>query len=372
MNALGTPAAEAARVLSGLSEGERAWFWWRAGSQAALLLQPLSLDPTMARLKAQISGISPAAEARPVSGILQVGQGGRIGLLSASAGDGVLPALAGWVLDNHTTHPDLARLHRAQFYETSAGTVSAVFEDDALWAELPEPTTLDDRTRAAGVLRGLGEGERAWIWMALTSGGRAVMLAAPVSEDADGERIAARARALRLGGGVRDALQGIARREGRVLTLTTGTYPAHWSQIVAALIGQGGGLFRPLRRARLIHLDGSVQKTEALPPHRELSETAAILRSQSGGWFWFSTATRHGSPLLILRSDRDALKEAARQAGGTGATIRGRVVGGDRIELQTRDSDDLRAELLDWAKSESHRWPDLRRLKGVRINKLES
>ncbi|MFT5679788.1 MAG: hypothetical protein ACI8RZ_000693 [Myxococcota bacterium] len=378
MNALGIPAAEAARVLSGLSEGERAWFWWRAGSQAALLLQPLSLDPTMARLKAQISGITlvndaQARSVRPVSGILQVGQGGRIGLLSAANGAGVLPALAGWVVDHHADHPDLIRLHRAQFYETgSTGTISAIFEDDALWADIPAPEALDDTTRAAAVLKGLGEGERAWAWMARTSGGRGVMIAGLVSEDADGERFTARVRALRLGGGAQDVVQGVARREGKNLTLTSSTMPSHWTATVAALLGQSGDLFKPLRRARLVHLTDGMSMTSVLPPHRELSKTTAVLRAQKGGWFWFTTATLHGQPLLVLRTDREALKNAAQQAGGAGRTIRGKVrFVEDRIELQTKDADDLWAALLDWAKKESRRWPDLRRLRGVRITKIE-
>ena len=374
-------AGEAARALAELGERERAWFWWCPDIET-LLVHPLARDPRQEEIRAAIEGAERDADAREVAGVLSVEGDGRLALVSEALSAMDLEEIADWVAEHHADAPALARLRGASLRRVDeAGTVAEVFEDDALWAEVPAPEQPDSLRAAGEALRSMGGGERMWFWMtAAGPDGRAALRLAPVEGDPDGVRFGSQIRALRLQGAKGDgALQGVARRQGGDLSLTTTVAAKNWADIVAALLGQGGAAMRPLRRARLVFLKGgSVKKAIPLPPHRDLCETVERLQPKSRGHFWFTAALKEhgGAGLLLIREDRDALKAAVKAAGGgSGGALsaRGRLrVGEDgAVEMQVAADgpapEKIKAALLGWAKAESARWPALRALRGVTI-----
>jgi len=360
-------------VLAALLDGERAWFWWCAGATAPglpMLATPLSLDPKMARLRTRIARNPRPDEARAITGLVHATPDG-LHLISHGATADDLAQIAAWVQAHHEAYPDLRRLRGLSLRAVSAsGTVTAVFEDDALWASVPAADAADLADHAAEVLDDLYDGDEAWFWMSPRgSDGRACLVLSARDSDRRSQRFAALVRDARQRGAVAEgSLQGIARRDGETVALITTVAAKGWADTVAALIGQHGARFQDLSGCALRYMKGgAVKKTIPLPPHRDLAETVALLTS-GGGWFWFTTAASHGGPLLVVRPDRERLKAAAVAAGGSGKSARGRLeVDSGAVTFVTSKGDGVRDAIMAWAREEARRWPGLRRLKGATV-----
>ena len=139
---------DAARILDGLTERERAWFWWCPDAET-LHLRPLAQDPRQEDIRTAIQETDRSKDAREVSGVLSMEAGGPV-----FVGQDILAIdleeIADWVTDHHTDAPALARLRGAALRQIDDdGSVVANHQDDALWAGLPAPAAASPLQRAA-------------------------------------------------------------------------------------------------------------------------------------------------------------------------------------------------------------------------------
>ena len=373
-----------AATLAALEAGHRAWFWFCPqveDSHPPLLLQPLSEDPSMARLRALAAQVPFPPEGTLCMGTATVGVDGTMSFGSPLASATDLSALAGWVRGNVSAHPQLARLHSARFVTVSpAGVVEATHQNQALWDGVPRPIVSGTIGETALILEVLTPSEDAWFWLtAAGPGGQPFLALQPIADDPDGSAFAARiALICRRRSGAGAVIRGVARKtEGGAFLLTTQGDSTGWGEMLQALLATHRSdwpALAALDDARLITIRGGkfadIVGASAGP---DLSAQAALLDGLAEGdraWFWFTDRSSDGGPLLLLGADREALKATARAARGEGSTLAGRLRMTRRgwIELRAKSAyPQLVPMLAAWTAAHRRRWPVLARLRGARF-----
>lgn len=366
-----------ATTLAALSPGERAWFWFSPDlslDAPRLLLSSLRDDPGMRQIRQDARHLALSPGGRLTLGMASVGPEGLLELGAPGLTAASLAALAAWVKHHAEAHPALGRLKDCRMLAIRAdGVVEAVYEDAALWAGLTAPPAPGTLSTESAALDALPVGQRAWFWMS-TDGPR--LLISPLSDDADGSRFRARLQVARQGNGGGASLGGVLKRVAAGLVLTTAEPIDAGPQIVSALLGAGHA--RALEGARLLQMAsgrfvGGLTVGQRAGGGPDLSRQVAVLEALAGGergLFWFTDAAADGAPLLLLETDKDALRDAAHRAGGRGRTLRGRVGASKAGWLEFRAQKPYTGfitALAGWAAGHLLRAPGLSALRGARM-----
>ena len=385
--------------LKTLSAGDRFWFWMcpeAGGDIPALLLQPLAEDPGMKKLNEQTQQLTLPLTASPFMGLGNVNSEGRFRFSGPLANATRLSALAGWVKQQVEPHPELARLKDSALLNiSSAGTVRAIHEDPALWEGVPDvmvPGTLGESAMRLSRIR---PGRPCWFWLAQNGpSNKPFLYLHAARKDPQGAAFAAtvvrlRRRASSKGGEIRGLLQKTA--NGSVLLTTTDALEAGRA-ILHGLSEENAVLKALLSAALLVRTaDGKVAEVIPYAPGQgDVSVDAAALESGSAGLelsgqtavleglgeagskalFWFGISAEDDTPLLLLATDRDALKVAVKEAGKASKSVRGQVIRSKKgwLEFRTRTPyPGFITALGEWCRAHRPQWPALKTLTGARM-----
>ncbi|MEL6341515.1 MAG: hypothetical protein AAFV53_00175 [Myxococcota bacterium] len=366
-------------ALDELALHQRAWFWLcpqRDAGHARLVITSMESDPNMLKLQRQVGGVRPPENGQIFMGMLGVDHQGRLNLAAPNLSEESLMAVADWTRRHHERFPGLARLRGLTMRDTQPdGTVRALYDSPAAWADVPERPAPGSVPYGARQLADMEEEGAAWFWLTGNGpGGQPAMVITDCATDPNGEQFQARTRWLRSPGDV-DTVSGIAtvRWDGRRhLNLNIDDLERATALVQRTLRGQPG-----LDELHIVQLrDGKPIRVQpiTLQPHspdlRIQNQVLADLDEAHPVWFWFTDRDREHRPLLLLNPDRNALKAAAMERTGERSGIRGRMVLTSKgyIDIQLRTmSKPLLTQLAAWASAHVSRWPALRRLAGSRI-----
>lgn len=369
-----------AEILTQTPVGSRLWFWFCPDlptDQPMLLLSALESDPGMEALNAAASTLELPLGAKLFMGLASVSVDGTLRLGAPGLTVEGLAALAGWVNAHTFGHPALARLKGASFLDIgSDGVIAGIHQRPELWAGVPSRPVAGSIDSTAEVLDSLYEGQDAWFWMSdLGGSGGPAAAAVPVEEDPTGRAFRGQVRAIR---GEGSTFSGILRplTEERLAMTTTGDLDVG-ERVITTLLTAYGESLRRLHGARLVKMDGgrfvSARTVSVTADGPDLSSLMAALKDLTDGGkgvFWFTTAAKDGSPLLVIAADPGALKAAAKPVQGSDRGMRGQVRMSNKgwLEFRSRKPiDDFLAALAGWATAHHAAWPGLRTLKGARL-----
>ncbi|MFT5679944.1 MAG: hypothetical protein ACI8RZ_000849 [Myxococcota bacterium] len=341
-----------------LSPGHRAWFWLCPQASPGLLLAPLSDDPGMRTLKRAVSRVSVPEGAAPIIGLLTLDEDGRIDLGAPGLTADHLAGLAGWVKTHVADYPGLGL-----FCNTRGRVLDERFqvkgslEDEDLWQGVPPFTAPGTLAAATQTLERLAVGQQAWFWATLAGpGGRPFLVVVSTAGDIDELNYEVRQVVKRTGKAVKN-LQGVITRladgslhmacsaaASKLKAIITGIQKAHGKRLPTLL------RLTPERRTA------------------DLSAQSAVLSGMAGeadALFWFST---EAPTTLLLSTDKDSLREAAKATGKYG--IRGQVHRSRKGWLEFRirqDHPELLPALARWTATHAADWPALKTIKGARV-----
>ncbi|MFT5682793.1 MAG: hypothetical protein ACI8RZ_003717 [Myxococcota bacterium] len=369
-----------AEILTQTPVGSRMWFWFCPDLPVdvpMLLLSSLERDPGMDKLNAAAGTLEFPLGGRLFMGLASVSVGGAIRLGAPGLTGDDLAALAGWVRAHLFGHPGLARLKGASFLDIqSDGRVAGIHDDAALWAGIPHVPVAGSIDGTAAVLDGLAEGEDAWFWMSELGGsGSPSAAAVRVEDDPMGRAFRGQVRAIR---GEGSAFSGVLRplTEARMAMTTTGDLDTS-ERIVTTLLTANQETLRCLHGARLVRMSGgrfvAARTINVSTDGPDLSDLMASLKDLTDGGkrvFWFTTAGKDGSAILVLAEEPGALKAAAKPVQGTDRGMRGQVRMSNKgwLEFRSRKPiDDFIPALAGWVTTLHAAWPGLRTLKGARL-----
>lgn len=369
-----------AKTLRTLSVGERAWFWFCSTPEAVdtpLILSPLGDDPMMRTLRAQADLVARPPQAEVYAGLASLDADGAFSLGGPGLSADALPALAGWVLQNARSLPDLERLRDARFVRVDDGRVVARYADPELWLGLgagPQPGSIE---AAAAVLAAAAPKAPCWAWMTDRGpGGAPFLLLSPTTDDPSGEAFAATVAAARLRSpSLGKTFAGTLHKapNGTPILSTPSGAAEHAPAILDALAGAHPAL-SPLRRARVFRIKGERRLEISRGPDlsREVAALAALAGPDDRVGFFFTDGGEGHPAALVLAADPAALKEAARAlpTGAGSKSVRGLAVPSKAgwLEFRARgEYDGFVGELARWAAEHVGRHPGLRRLRGARM-----
>jgi len=383
---------ELTKPLSLLKTGERCWFWFCpqiVDPNPILLVQPFQTDPTMEKLQATASSLSPPMGAFISMGIMSVDLQGQLTLGGPGLTRRHLAQLASWA-DRHTSaHPALARLKNTTFINlNSSGEVQAVHKAPNLWSNLPDivlPGTLAETAMRLGKL---SVGRSCWFWLARNGPSDKPFLSLhPAKKDPQGAEFAKavvllRRQASRRGVEIRGLLRKIdpdsvllittdAIDEGHAILQELGEENADLKAALSAciLIRTHNGRF-----AEVVLVGDDAADVDAVVGGLDLSGQVAALDgladAGSKALFWFGISAEDDTPLLLLSTDRDALKGAVKGAGKASKSVRGQVVRSKKgwLEFRTRTPyPGFITALGGWCRAHRPQWPALKALTGARM-----
>ncbi|MEL6343747.1 MAG: hypothetical protein AAFV53_11490 [Myxococcota bacterium] len=336
-------------------------------------------DPDMAKLNAAADQQVVPTGGRLLMGMANVTDEGRLQLGAPGVDRETLRSLASWVQHNASAHPALARLKGARMLSIRAdGVVLDRFEDDGLWDGLASPPAPGSLAAESAALDGLSVGQNAWFWMS-TAGPQ--LLVTPVATDPRGQAFRLRLRPIRSAAGDAPALAGIVRPVTDGLVLTTSDDIRHGPEIARALLAAWP--VERLRGARLVQMAdgrfvGGLTLDVAAPEGPVMTRQQDVLGALVEGaqaLFWLTDAGRDGRPMLLLDTDKNALRAAAKDVGGGGRTTRGVLVArkNGRFEFQIRKPyADFLSVLVSWVGTHQTQNPALKALHHSRMSVRDS
>lgn len=369
--------------LAGLQAGQRIWFWCGPETSAPhppLLIHPLSQDPEMSRLQADILKIPRVSGAPEFLGLGSIDTSGTLQLGSAGVSKAALRSLALWTAENIAAHPGLARLRNTTMLKIDGNQVTAVHSDDTLWAGIPELVLPGTMAHTARNLAALGNNEEAWFWMSAGGpDGHPFLALEPRTMSPADFSGTVRELLLRSPAGA-TGIKGVARLVAGRLMLTSSDDIHGWQDILAAL--QPHGIPRLAAVGILRISGGRIQAAEAFGnpggTSADLSKQSAVLSALSSGdraWFWFTGAGRNGDPTLLLATERSALRPLIKAARADGPSCKGQVRLSKKnwLEFQTRDQyDDFIEQLAVWVAIHQPQWPALEAFIGARMTRRDA
>ncbi|MFT5682109.1 MAG: hypothetical protein ACI8RZ_003027 [Myxococcota bacterium] len=355
--------------LSDLAPGQRAWFWFCPQlASDPLLIAPLDEDPGMKKLRATIARLEQPAGARPIFGLLSMGEDGQMDVGSPQLTRRHFAALAQWVSANAAAYPELgvlkdarARLLGPQFQ------VLKTLEDPSLWEGVGAVVVNGTNAAAAMVLSRLAVGQRAWFWATLDGPEHQPFLAVSEADsDPDVEDLNYQVRLLaRRSGWVSKSLQGVIVRQADGSLLLHSSAKARRLQAVLTGLKQAHEETLPVLR--------QLTNTPLADDGPDLSAVSAAL-GRDDALFWFHRGS--DGVTLVLAEDRAALRDATKATGlAGGESVKGHLLRSPKGWLEFRASRDLDAFLPDlarWATAHAPRWPALRTLRGARLTVRDS
>ncbi|MEL6342713.1 MAG: hypothetical protein AAFV53_06245 [Myxococcota bacterium] len=366
-----------ASMLARWRPGHRGWFWLcpMLDDQAPpLLFSAIREDTDASALRAAAASLPRPAAAPARFGVATADADGRLSLGGPGLCDADLLRLSDWVRDNVDAHPALARLRDLTLLCIEDGVVTDTFEDPDLWLGVPKAIAPGTAAETVQRLAAARPGMNLWFWMTTTGPTNAPHLAVGLQrDDRDGKRFAEEIRVLRQFAsedGPRCA--GILRRADDGLMLTTDAPLADALSILAAVLGAHPQLRAPLADALVIHTGKDGFEDGARLPGADLAPLIEILNSDlsSPAWFWYTDAAANGTPLLLMATDRDALKATAKEHAGIGQTLRGQVIATATgiLEFRARSPwPGFIAALAAWAGTQHDEWPGLARLRDAQL-----
>lgn len=362
------------QTLTGLTSGQRAWFWFCLETervQTPLLLTPLAKDPGMTDLIDLVDAMHVPYGLEACVGLVHLDDLGRLNFGSPDAAAHMLPVLADWASANVGEYPALSRLSGARLirYNESEGLLLSSWEDPSLWASLRRPLLPGSLSEAAQTLDGLKTGDAAWFWVTRSGPGGIPWLALHRQDaDPDGKAFSEQSTNLTLRSkGPVIPVKGICRRltSGTLVFVSQeGTQRA--ATALSALATRPS--FRNLNGATVLRKSQTGFNQGARVTRRDISRQAGLLEAiapQETLLFWMTASDKDGLPALVLDTDLEGLKAAARTVGGSGPTARGRlqVSKKGRVRLQARVAyPDMLQTLATWIATYAEGYPSLQKL----------
>lgn len=335
---------DTALQLGRLSAGERAWFWFTSTPRqgARLRISRVTEDPLGKNLFAKTKGAADL-ESTPITGFVQVDEGGRLHFASERGSEKVLHRIAEMVCKGIQDYPQLGRLCNASYTIVYDGIALMRFEDKSLWEGIEVPSVQGTLTHTSMVLSRLKPGERAFFWT--TAHGpedTPLLLLGLAEDDPTGEAFANVVRAARRRcGKTSEDIVGVVTvlKSGR-LYLTTEQDAPPLRPIVTQLL-RGPTALPELSRAVFVGPNGRTSLEAA-----QLDEEFFTSSVERAVYFWLTDVSVHGNPQLVLGQDKVELKERARIAQGKGRRWRGRVQHTNKTVLIIRDDPEMAQKAL--------------------------
>ncbi|MFT5684973.1 MAG: hypothetical protein ACI8RZ_005918 [Myxococcota bacterium] len=359
--------------------GQRAWFWFcpeLTDSQPVLAVRSLSEDARMTLLRADTEGLAPATS-QPLVGLASADAQGAISLGGEGLTEAHLQRLSQWVKHNLSQYPALARLRDAEMVRIEDGVITERIRETSLWQGIPTVAAPGSLAETARRLSKLKAGHDFWYWMTTSGpGGRPFLTLGLRRRDPDGKAFVAQVRrAQRAAPAPGQTSQGVLRQLKNGELLFTSSEPVETGvAIVQALLVEAPESLSRLATAQVVQTrDGQFVHSARPQAPADLSRQVAVLEALSTDpavLFWLSDGGTAGSPVLLLETDRAALKAAATPLASSGRSLRGQLRRSKSGWLELRSQKfwpEGLAVLATWVAEHQAAWPALAALRGVRM-----
>ena len=338
----------------------------------------------MKALKAEVEALPVPEGASLCLGFASVGKSGQLQFGSQAMSWAIFESLAMWATRHVDEYPDLSRLKNAVCLNINAqGIVVKKYENEGIWEAMPDPVvpgTIAETVHNLGRLRPDRD-----FWFYMSAGGTAeapFLVLGSSKRDPEAVRFAKKISEVRRRFPNPDSTtRGVLRQlPSGGLVFTTSGDVAEAAAILSQLLEYYPEDLGVLQTARIIGItDGKFTQTATAadaPSKLDLSAISEVLSGLGGGdsaLFWFREAAEDVAALLVMATDKDELKAAAKVAGGDG--VRGKVVVSKKgwLEFRVRKpAPGFIDALAAFVVSNHGDWPALRRLSGARMTQRSS
>lgn len=366
--------------------GHRAWFWLCPSldnTAPILLIRSLTADANMDKLCADVAGMG-SVDGPSFVGLASADEQGRLSFGGPGLSRRELGRLSEWVKHNVDDHPALARLKNAEFVHIDGdGVIAARAVEPALWQGVPDVAVSGTLSVYAQRLQKLKVGMNFWYWMTDSGPGKKPFLfVAQQRKDPSGERFAEQVGLLcRRSSALGQTHKGVLRQtDDGALLFSSQASSSRGVSILQSLIDAHPAEFAVLNGASVVRTSSGKfvdQQTVAAETGPDLSRQSQLLEALDGDapvFFWLTDAADSGAPMLVLETNKDALKAGAQAVGGKGNTLRGQLKRHKTGWIELRSSKtmpDVIAVLARFVHAHRSAWPVLDQLKGARMTQRD-